>query len=370
MTYTTHSLETTKSELAIPLTVDLTDQNCDDKPVKPKSPESSGQPIQHRVVFPINHPEPREPENLSLLMEPLPGKTTAFHQMQPHKADEPIIDSPEFKPPPGKINKLALAIKIFSQSFKTMSDFNTPETDRSARVETIRRRVSTVTAKVLDVLTGAIILKVYVDFLSHRGCGKSDSILLDIAAYIVGTIVILGVFGIGWLVSQGISILVTATVAASVDTREKLTEMTAFTSPNERFLKKYDRMKESLRALRTKLIDAELAIELKDCHASSSTKYWVKEQARLATATLNPGAHEETWFESIQRNHLRECYELYEHRIDELRDVIRKTEDWLTRNAKQKELLTNVPTELQEVNGAVISGNGQVRANPVVLVRV
>ncbi|MBO9483069.1 hypothetical protein [Salinisphaera sp. G21_0] len=40
--------------------------------------------------------------------------------MQPFEADEITIDNPEFKRPPGKIKKLALAIKIFSKSFETI----------------------------------------------------------------------------------------------------------------------------------------------------------------------------------------------------------------------------------------------------------
>ncbi|MGI2027854.1 hypothetical protein [Endozoicomonas acroporae] len=360
MTCIADRLEMTKADFAIPLTVDLTDQHRNDKPVT-KSSENPGQPIHHRAISPINHPEPREPENLRLLMEPLPGQTTAFHQMQPHKADEITIDNPEFKRPPGKIKKLTLAIKIFSKSFKTMSCFNNPETDRSARVETIRNRVFTGTAAVLDILTGAIILKGFIRLMGAcRNSGESDTILLDIFVAAIAITVMFGAFGIGWLLSQGISRLVTSTVAASVDTREKLAEMTAFTSPKERFLKKYQRTEESLTVLKTKLIDAELSSTLRHSETSEEERE-AREQAKLDTKALNPGTAEDKWYDSLQRYYLREWYEFYQYSSEELKDEIGKTEDWLNRAAKQKERLCN-EQELQKLNTVVADENPAYRA--------
>ena len=164
-----------------------------------------------------------------------------------------------------------------------MSDFNTPETDRSARVETIRNRVFTGTATVLDILTGAIILKGFIDLMGAcRNSGKSDTVLLDFLVWAIAITVIFGAFGISSLLSQGISRLVTATVAASVDTREKLAELTAFTSPKERFLKKYQRTEESLTVLKTKLIDAELSITLRHSETCEQVRK-ATEQAKLDT---------------------------------------------------------------------------------------
>ena len=348
------------SEFAIPLTVDLTDPHGNDKPVT-ESHENPGQPIHHRAISPINHPEPREPENLRLLMEPLPGQTTAFHQMQPLIADEITIDNQEFKRPPGKIKKLALAIKIFSKSFKTMSCFNNPETDRSARVEKIRNRVFTGTAAALDILTGAIILKGFIDLMgSCRQRGESDTILLDFLLLAIAITVMFGTFGIGWLLSQGISRLVTSTVAASVDTREKLAKMTGFTSPEERFLNKYQRTQESLTVLKTKLIDAELSRTLGHCQSSEAERK-AREQAKLDTQALNPGTAKDKWYDSLQRYYLREWAEFYQFSSAELKEEIRKTEDWLNRAAKQKERLCN-EQELQKLNAVVADENPAHRA--------
>ena len=219
-----------------------------------------------------------------------------------------------------------MAIKIFSKSFKTISDYNNPETDRSTRVESIRNRVFTGTTAVLSILTGAIILKGFLHYVDSwreseiEGCEYTIGFI-----YAFGSLLTYGAFGIGWLLTEGISRLVTSTVAASVDTREKLAEMITFTSPKERFLKKYQRMEESLTALRIKLIDAELAKKLRDSvHRESDIE--AKEHARQETAILNPDIDKEKWHDSLQRYFVREWYEFYWEDIKNLKDDIRKTE--------------------------------------------
>ncbi|WP_422447582.1 MULTISPECIES: hypothetical protein [unclassified Endozoicomonas] len=348
-----------------------TEQPRDDKAVESNSHTRPDQSLSHRAVsLTEQSPGLKASEKLKLTATSSPKQTAIDQMHSPFKADITIND-PEFRQPPGKIKKLALAIKIFSKSFKTMSDFNNPETDRSARVETIRSRVFTVSTKLLDILTGAIILKGFIDYLgSHESLRSSVNFLGLIIIDLIATIVIFGAFGIGWLLSQGISRLLTSTVAASVDTREKLAEMTAFTSPEERFLKKYQRMEESLCVLQTKLIDAKLARTLRNCDRGNA-EIKAEERARKEIAKLNPGAKKETWFESKQREHLRDWYEFYAFKIEELEQEISKTKDWLGRAAKQKALLANEQRELEELYDDVAPPIvGKLKLEPLKLIRV
>ncbi|MBO9483067.1 hypothetical protein [Salinisphaera sp. G21_0] len=349
-----------------------TGQPGDEKAVGSKSQTSSDQSLSHRAVsLTEQSPGLKVSEKLKLTTTSSPKQTAIDQMHSPFKADDITINDLEFRPPPSKIKKLSLAIKIFSKSFMRTSHFNNQETDRSARVETIRNRVSTLTAGLLDILTGAIILKGFIEHLGSReSLGASEYFPGLVVTYLIATIVIFGAFGIGWLLSQGITRLVTSTVAASVDTREKLAEMTAFTSPEEKFLKKYQRMEESLCALQTKLIDAKLARTLRNCDRGNA-EIKAKERARKETARLNPGADKETWFESIQREHLRDWYEFYAFKIEELEQDIRRTKDWLDRAAKQKALLTNEQRELEELYDDVAPPiAGKLQLEPFNLIHV
>ncbi|MBO9494220.1 hypothetical protein J7438_08980 [Thalassotalea sp. G20_0] len=362
------------SEKMKPLTKEVPAQQGDNKTIEPTSHTSQGQSVHHRTVSIAAKPAKlEESESLRLSMEPSPG--LAFNKIEsPFKADDITIDDPEFKCPPVKFNKLALAIKIFCKSFMTISHFNNPETDRSARVQTTRNRVFTVTSILSNILTGTIILvglKHLLEILETPAGQTAEAFAVGLTVVIIAGLSF-GVFGIGWLLSQGISRLVTATVTASVDTREKMTDMTTFTSPQERFLKKYQRMEKSLTTLRTKLIDAKLVKKL-DLYKTEESRLKAKEQARQEAAILNPD-HKEKWHDSLQRYCLREWYEWYVDDSKKLEDAIRKTEDWLDRAATQKALLTNEQRELEELYDEVappIDGKLQLESvNPHDWVRV
>lgn len=360
----------TQSEL---FTKEVPAQHEGNKTIEAKSPTCTGHPIHHRAAsiskesisketVPRECPRLEEPGNLKLLMEPLPGQKTAFHQMQsPFKAGDITVNDPAFQRP-SKVNKFLLAFALFFTSHTTLSEislFNIPESDRSARVETIRGRVFTVTATLLFILTGTIILE-GLKHLVRNARVHIDKLDMDSVpgfAVLLVTAMTLGVFGFGWLVSVGFSHMVASTVSACVDTYEKFTEVTNFTSPEASFLKKYQRMEESLGALRAKLYDAELVRALRSCETKES-RLEAKERIRLEAGTLNPDPDKEKWYDAFQRYCLREWYEWYDDELfgyGELKEAIRRTEDWLNRAAKQKELLTYL--ELKELNNKPASEN-------------
>ncbi|WP_257264995.1 hypothetical protein [Endozoicomonas sp. ONNA2] len=352
-----HPLELKNNECEKSLTMDLTGKKSNDNPVKTKKNKSREQPIRHRAASPINRPEPKNPENLRLLMKPLPGQTNAFHRMQPLKEDGIIIESPEFKQPPGKIKKLALAIKIFSKSFETIYKVNNPETDRSSLVETIRGRVFTVTSILLKALnavqTSAITSGLFIGAFALFASQPGAVFFLVVAGLIIAAHALL-FYAMGYVFADCATHCITAAVSASVDTRQKLAEITASTSPEERFLTKYQRMEESLFALRTKLYAVKLA------DINDNIKYYEKkgmteelrlqheQRTRIESAKIEAGIpYKAKWYESMEHYFLRKGYG---YRIGHLEDAIHKTEDWLNRAAKQKERLSNEPLELQEVN--------------------
>ncbi|USE37312.1 hypothetical protein [Endozoicomonas sp. SCSIO W0465] len=284
-------------------------------------------------------------------------RPTAFNQMaSPFKADDITIDDPEFKRPPGKINKLALAIKMLCTSFWSASRVNNPETDRSARVETIRSRVFTVTYTTISILC-TVLSAVTLFAVSLAGAALLGPQPNDLALMGILMITIISAFvvaGIGLLITQGVSYFMTSAISAAVDTREKLTEITGFTSPKERFLKKYQRMEESLSALQTMLYDNELAridnIKYRPIAKETKLKIQTEQHARLEAARLEAGfskPEKEQWYHALQRRCLMEWYGFDTGKI---KDAIGKTRDWLDRAAKQKELLTHERIELRELN--------------------
>ncbi|WP_257296936.1 hypothetical protein [Endozoicomonas sp. YOMI1] len=299
-----------------------------------------------------------EASETSRLTTSSPEQTALDKMESPFKADDITIDDPEFKRPPGKIKKLALAIKIFSKSFKTIYQVNNPETDRSSLVETIRSKAYTLSSIVLNtlniVLASSVTPALFVGALILCASVPEAGIALVLAVP-VGIFIAIGVFAIGYMLSNKISNFITSAVSASVDTREKLTEITDLTLPKERFLKKYQRMEESLFALRTKLYAAELArindyIKLYEKDGrTEKLKLEIEKREKLNTARVEAGIPdpvEAKWHESLQRSFLREEYGCD---IVKLKDAIRKTEDWLNRAAKQKELLTDEHRELEEL---------------------
>ncbi|MGI2027855.1 hypothetical protein [Endozoicomonas acroporae] len=298
----------------------------------------------------------------------------------PFKADDITIDDPEFKRPPGKIKKLVLAIKIFSKSFKTIYQVNNPETDRSSLVESIRSKAYTVSSILLNtlnlVLASAVTPALFVGALILCASVPKAAVAVALAVP-VGLLISIGFFAIGYLLTHSISNFITSAVSASVDTREKLTEITAFTLPKERFLKKYQRMEESLFALRTKLYAAESArindyIKFyEEDGGTEELKLEIEKRKKLDTARIEagiPDPDQAKWYESLQHYFLKEEYGCD---IEKLKDAIHKTEDWLNRAAKQKAILTNEQRELEELYDEVdppIAGRLQLK--PFELIRV
>ncbi len=336
----------------------VTAQQGDDNAVRSESQTSSDKSIFHRAVSTSEKTSVLEASETSRLTTSSPEQTALDKMESPFKADDITIDDPEFKRPPGKIKKLALAIKIFSKSFKTIYQVNNPETDRSSLVETIRSKAYTLSSIVLNtlniVLASSVTPALFVGALILCASVPEAGIALVLAVP-VGIFIAIGVFAIGYMLSNKISNFITSAVSASVDTREKLTEITDLTLPKERFLKKYQRMEESLFALRTKLYAAELArindyIKLYEKDGrTEKLKLEIEKREKLNTARVEAGIPdpvEAKWHESLQRSFLREEYGCD---IVKLKDAIRKTEDWLNRAAKQKELLTDEHRELEEL---------------------
>ncbi|MBO9494224.1 hypothetical protein J7438_09000 [Thalassotalea sp. G20_0] len=335
-----------------------TEQQGDDKAVGPKSQTSSDLPLSHRAVsITEKSTELKSSEKLKLMTTSSPKKTAIDQVHSPFKADDITVDDPEFKRPPGKIKKLALAIKIFSKSFKTIYQVNNPETDRSSLVEAIRSKAYTVSSVLLHtlnlVLASAVTPALFVGALIL--CASFPKAVAAVALAVpIGLLITVGVFAIGYMLTHSISNFITSAVSASVDTREKLAEITAFTSPEERFLSKYQRMEESLRELRTQLYAAESAkindyIKFyKENGETENLRLKNEELARLEKARDAagiPAPDKEDLYDSVQRY----CLEDYGCDIERLKDAIHKTEDWLNRAAKQKALLTKEQQELEEL---------------------
>ncbi len=344
----------------------VTVPQSDDKAVRSESQTSSDKSIFHRTVS--NSEKTSKPGAFDTirLTTSSPEQTALDKMESPFKADDITIDDPEFRQPPGKIKKLALAIKLFSKSFKTIYQVNNPETDRSSLVETIRSKAYTVSSIVLNtlniVLASAVTPALFVGALILCASVPQAGVALVLSVPI-GIFIAIGVFAIGYMLSHSISNFITSAVSASVDTREKLTEITAFTLPEERFLKKYQRMEESIFALRTKLYAAESArtndyIKLYEKDGrTEKLKLEIEKRDELENARIEagiPDPDQAKWYESLQRSFLREEYGCD---IEKLKDAIGKTEDWLNRAARQKERLSNEPIELQEVNSVVAGEN-------------
>ena len=133
-----------------------------------------------------------------------------------------------------------------------------------------------------------------------------------------------------------------------MDTREKLAEMTASTSPKKKFLNKFQRMEESLDSLRIKLAAAETAkfdkiIEHGPTKHERYTNPDFGKAEFYRIEKLRQTLENDEWYNVYQRYCLRD----YEGSICNLKDAISKIEDWLVRASKQKALLSK---EQQELN--------------------
>ena len=345
--------KTAKTEATVP--------QCKDEAVGSKTPTTPVKPIVQRTV---SHPEKTSALEATVTPKPTTSsqEQTALDNMEsPFKTDDITIKDPEFNQPPGKIKKLALAIKIFSKSFKTIYQVNHPETDRSQLVERIRSKVYTVTSVLLNVLNflqfnavGAGLCVGGLFLLSTVSMGAASAALC-IPAIVFGSLFI-GVAAacLGNFLVVKASDFITSAVSAMVDTRQKLTEATTLTLPKDRFLNKYQRMEESLFTLRTKFYAAKYAKindDIKFFKAFDETeKLKIAEQKHkdLEEARKNDNIPypDPKWFDSLQYFFLREGYGC---NLEKLKEAIDKTEDWLDRAAKQKELLTQERQKQEEL---------------------
>lgn len=285
-----------------------------------------------------------------LSMKPSPGQTVPVDAQSPLEKRSITIADEEFDDPPAKMKKLALAIKIFCKSFKEMKLVNNPETDRSARVESIRSKVFAVVSTVTRILSPILPWVLY--FGALLGISVVFALLAEICLYSLillpvyvfsSCLVAIPIFEMCSKLLTGIEHVITAAVAAAVDTREKLTEMTA--CPRQvRFLQKYQRMEESLLALQTKRYAAELAKIDGDPHSCPELK--AKLRASLEPDRVKAGIanlDNDKWYVAYQRKCLRNRYR---GDIKHLDEAISKTEDWLNRAANQKHLLLQAQQEL------------------------
>ena len=274
-------------------------------------------------------------------------RKVSINTQSPSESEDITINDPEFNPP-SKIKKLALAIKIFRKSFKEMSQINNPETDRSARVESIRKKTFTVSQTIFKglasvvstVVSTAISLGILGGIFYLTTIDPTAVILFPLALPAMACTVI-GMAIAGWKLASAIASFITSAVSALVDTREKLAEMTSSNTPGAKFLNKYQRMEESLRALQirrhaamTAKIDKMADSPLKDARRAELES----QRAKLKISHLN----NEKWIDAYQRSCLRD----YEGNIENLDDAISKTEDWLKRAEKQKNLLNKAQQEL------------------------
>ena len=281
-------------------------------------------------------------------------RNVSVNAQSPSERKEITINDAEFHPPV-KMNKLALAIKIFCKSFKEMRHVNNPETDRSPRVESIRSKTLTAIFSVLHPLSCLISVPTATALGSGLMLGIMFLATLDAAAimlmfpgFMVAIALAVGVFYAGCKLASAAESFLTSVVSASADTREKLAEMTASTSPEAKFLNKFRRMEESLRALQIKRYAAQSAKI--DAMPDSPQKTALREQleSRALEEEL-PSLDNEKWYDTYQRYCLRDGYE---GDIKDLNNAIKETKDWLNRASRQKILLDKAQQQDLDVKTA------------------
>lgn len=282
-------------------------------------PESSGQSVYERKV--------------------------SIDRQPPSNCEEITINDPEFNPPV-KLKKLALAIKIFCKSFKEMRQVNNPEADRSAKAESIRNRFFTAAYTFFNALSCAAGLPILFALGSGIFIGLALLAPLNAALSVIPAVVAIialgvGINYVGCKLATAIASFITTVVSALVDTREKLAEMTASTSSKEKFLNKFQRMEESLDALRIKLAAAEVArydkiVEVGPTKHERYTNPDFSEAEFYRIEELRQILNNDKLYDVFQRY----CLRNYEGSIDNLNDAISKIEDWLVRASKQKALLS------------------------------
>lgn len=297
---------------------------------------------------------PRSDETKSLQppMNPPPGQTAHIDDKPPLEKRRITIADEEFDDPPAKMKKLVLAIKIFCKSFKGMTVVNNPETDRSARVETIRSKVFAVVSTVARILEKVLPVVLYIGAII--GLSITFYLLIELSLLwlfsvpvytILYMLVAVPIFDLCNMLIPRVERSITAAVAAAEDTREKLTEMTA--CPRQvRFLKKYRRMEESHLALQTKRYAAKLDEINGNPHSCPELKAKLRAslESEMAKAGItNPG--NDKWYVAYQRRCLRNRYK---GDVEHLDDAISKTKDWLDRAARQKDLLIDAQQELND----------------------
>ena len=276
--------------------------------------DSSEQSVDHRKVS-INAQSSSESENIT-------------------------INDPEFNPP-SEIKKLALAIKIFCKSFKETSQVNNPETDRSERVESIRKKTFTVSNTIFEglsyvmtaVICTAITAGVIGGLLFLSTLDPTIVILFPLAPFVIISASAAIMIACCKL-ATAISSFITSVVSASVDTHEKLAEMTSSNRPEAKFLSKHQRMEASLRALQIRRYLAKSAKIDKMADSPLKDELRTKLEADRLDENI-PILGDEKWYAAYQRS----CLEDYEGNIKNLDDAISKTRDWLNRAEKQKNQL-------------------------------
>ena len=282
---------------------------------------------------------------------PVYHRNVSVNEQSPSESKEITINDAEFLPPV-KMNKLALAIKIFCKSFKGMRQVNNPETDRSARVESIRSKTFTALFSILHPLSYLISVPTGTALGSGLILGimflctlNGGAIALMFPGFMVGIALMIGVFYAGCQLALATESFFTSVVSAAADTREKLAEMTASTTPEEKFLNKFQRMEESLRALQMKRYAALSADidNMSDCPMKTALRE--KLEAR-ALKEETPSLDSEKWYDTYQRYCLRGAYE------GDLDNPIRETKDWLSRASRQKILLDNAQQQDLDVKTA------------------
>lgn len=283
-------------------------------------------------------------------------RNVSVNAQSPSESKEVTINDAEFNPPV-KMNKLALAVKIFCKSFKKMSQVNNPETDRSARVESVRSKTFTAIFSVLQPLSYLISIPTGLTLGSGLLLGIMFLSTLDPAAiilmfpgFMVSLALVMGVFYVGCKLALAAESFFTSVVSASADTSEKLAEITADTSPEQKFLNKYQRMEDSLRALQIKRYAAQSAMIDDMSDSPRKTDYRKKLESRALEENL-PSLDNEKWYDTYQRYCLRDGYE---GDINDLNNAIRETKDWLSRASRQKILLEKARQQDPDVKTASI----------------
>lgn len=280
-------------------------------------------------------------------------RNVSVNAQSPSKSNDISIHDPEFNPP-FKKNKLVLAIKIFCKSFKGMSQANNPETDRSARVESIRSKTLTAIYSVLHPLswlisipTGTALGSGIMLGILFLGTLNGAAIMLMFPGFLAAVALMVGVFYAGCRIASAAEGFLTSVVSASADTREKLSEMTGPATSKEKFLNKYRRMEESLHALKIKQYAAQFAQmeEMPDSKMKTEIRVMLENQARKENL---PSLDDAKWYDTYQRYCLRDGYEGHE----DLNNAIKETKDWLSRASRQKILLDKEQQQGLDVNTA------------------